>query len=448
MIKAMRVDKTVICFIEAKMYRKECSSDEELLQVFETISNTNENDPVEVKALLELMADVAVLRQQEKQEEEIAQAEKEIAEQQSLLDWMESIKTLGDEHFEVVGIRLYMKNINITIPEFLAREFALRRENQEDLSAMMNFWRLCALNSDPRCREDLYKFLINNKLSLTPSGYFVAYRNVNVKNEGNREVNEFVFAQWSKTKTQKKAPKNYIVAKDLEVNGFVCFTTEKWEIVKDTIYEVEYEEIDDEDDYQEAYTEEYTKYSFVGNLQELYEGLAKENEETQTVYTDGYTGKMRIVIGEPVSIPRSQCNADPDQTCSRGLHAANSSWLTNGYFGSVGLAVLVNPMNVVAVPYTDGGKLRCCEYLPICTIEYDENDRVIPIDTATFEHDYAEYTQAELEKMLSTRELEELKAHDIIPKEISLTALKGIVAGLGDTLSEMTQVIKNRKVTV
>jgi hypothetical protein len=60
---------------------------------------------------------------------------------------------------------------------------------------MMNFWRLCALNPDPRCREDLYKFLINNDLTLTPSGYFVAYRNVNVKNEGLRERNEFVAEQ-------------------------------------------------------------------------------------------------------------------------------------------------------------------------------------------------------------------------------------------------------------
>lgn len=446
MIKAMRIDKTVICFIEAKMYRKECSSDEELLQVFETISNTNENDPVEVKALLELMADVAILRQQEKQAEEIAEAEKEIAEQQSLLDWMEAIKTLGDEHFEVVGIRLYMKNINITIPEFLAKEFALRRENKEDLSAMMNFWRLCALNSDPRCREDLYKFLINNKLSLTPSGYFVAYRNVNVKNEGNRDVNEFVSTQWPKVKTQKKSPKNYIVAKDLQHNSFICVTVDRWELIKDHIYQ----EVDDEDleEDEEATYENFEKYYFVGNLQGLYEELTKEDEEAQTIYTDAHTGKMEIVIGRPVSIPRSECNADPDVTCSRGLHAANSSWLNGGYFGSVGLAVLVNPMNVVAVPYTDGGKLRCCEYLPIATIEYGEDNKVIPIDTATFEHDYAEYTQAELEKMLSTRQLEELKAHDIIPKEISLSALKGIVVDLGNTLSEMTQVIKNRKVSV
>jgi hypothetical protein len=445
MIKAMRVDKTVICFINGKMYRKECASDEELLSVFETVSNTDETNNDEIQDLLALMADKAVLQKEKEAEEKIKQAEEEIAEQKSLLDWMEDIKQLGDEHFEVVGIRLYMKGINITIPEFLAKEFAIRRNNKEDLSAMINFWKLCALNSDPRCREDLYKFLINNKLSLTPSGYFVAYRNVNVKNEGNKEQNEFVSTQWSKVKAQKKSPKNYVVAKDLENDCLICVHIDKYESICEDVYEVEEEGEYEED---EPYTEEYSKYSFVGNLKDLYEESLKADEETQTVYTDGYTGKMRIVIGEPVSIPRSACNSNPDETCSRGLHAANSSWLTRNYFGSVGLAVLVNPMNVVAVPYTDGGKLRCCEYLPICTIEYDENGKVIPIDTHTFEYDYAQYTQAELEKMLASTELEELKSHDIVPKEISLVALKTIIHDLKDSLDEMTKTIKSRTVNV
>ena len=153
---------------------------------------------------------------------------------------------------------------------------------------------------------------------------------------------------------------------------------------------------------------------------------------------------MNIIIGQPVKIDRKQCDANPDRTCSTGLHAANSSWLTSGYFGSVGLAVLINPMHVIAVPYTDGGKLRCCEYLPIATINYDESGKVIPIDTSTFELDYAEYTQKELIDMINTTSLESLKEHEIIPKELSAFGLQTIGGSWADSLEKIKTIVNSR----
>jgi hypothetical protein len=58
--------------------------------------------------------------------------EQEVKDNQTLIEWMENIKNLGDEHFEVDGFKLYMKGINITVPEFLAKEFAVRREDEEE----------------------------------------------------------------------------------------------------------------------------------------------------------------------------------------------------------------------------------------------------------------------------------------------------------------------------
>ena len=438
MIKAMRVGNTIVCTIGSKMYQKVCNSNEDILNLYEKALNTNESDYDEVKSLIACF-EVSKTKDEERLEDE----EKKVLNQKSLIDWMDSIRNLGDEHFEVIGIKLYMKGINITVPEFLALEFAERRDNQEDLSAMMNFWRLCALNPDPRCREDLYKFLINNDLTLTPSGYFVAYRNVNVKNEGLRERNEFVAEQWLKIKTQKRGPKNFVIVWNNEDEEFELMHEDKWSNVNDETYEAD-KGYEDEDGFWVEEWEEEDLYEYHGNLQDLYVEFVNLEASEQTVYTDGYTGRMEIILGQPVKISRKECDANPDRTCSRGLHAANSSWLTSGYFGSVGLAVLINPMHVIAVPYTDGGKLRCCEYLPIATIEYNDEGKVIPIDTNTFELEYAEYTQEELEDLIENTPLESLKEHEIIPKEISLYAFRKTIQDLRNTLCQLTEVISNR----
>ena len=151
-------------------------------------------------------------------------------------------------------------------------------------------------------------------------------------------------------------------------------------------------------------------------------------------------------IGEKVAIPRSECDSSPDRTCSRGLHLASSHWLSQNYFGEQGLVALVDPRNVVSVPYEDFGKLRCCEYFPIGLAEYDEEGKIIPIKTDIFEHDYSADIVETLEKLIqeSAYNFEEYKQHDIIPLELSLGALKQIQFNL----EEATKCIQNRVVDI
>ena len=99
------------------------------------------------------------------------------------------------------------------------------------------------------------------------------------------------------------------------------------------------------------------------------------------VYTDHHSHSTRIEIGEMVTIPREECDCNSNNECSRGLHCASVKWLKKNYFGDVGLACLVNPADVVAVPHnSEYGKLRTCAYLPMDIIHYDKNDNVIPLD--------------------------------------------------------------------
>lgn len=99
------------------------------------------------------------------------------------------------------------------------------------------------------------------------------------------------------------------------------------------------------------------------------------------VYTDHHSHSTRIKIGEMVTISREECDCNSNNECSKGLHCASVKWLKKNYFGDVGLACLVNPADVVAVPHnSEYGKLRTCAYLPMDIIHYDKNDNVIPLD--------------------------------------------------------------------
>lgn len=106
-----------------------------------------------------------------------------------------------------------------------------------------------------------------------------------------------------------------------------------------------------------------------------------DKTEEENVFTDHHSHTFKIRIGEMVTMDRSKCDTVQDNICSTGLHIGGRGWLKKNYYGSTGLACLVNPADVVAVPPRDGyGKLRTCAYLPMEVIHYDENDDVIPLD--------------------------------------------------------------------
>ena len=106
-----------------------------------------------------------------------------------------------------------------------------------------------------------------------------------------------------------------------------------------------------------------------------------DKTEEKNVFTDHHSHTFKIRIGEMVTMDRSKCNTIQEDTCSTGLHIGGRGWLKKNYFGDTGLACLINPADVVAVPpYDNYGKLRTCAYLPMDIIHYDETSNVIPLD--------------------------------------------------------------------
>ena len=146
-----------------------------------------------------------------------------------------------------------------------------------------------------------------------------------------------------------------------------------------------------------------------------YRNVDTTNEEG--VYTDHHSHTFKIKIGEMVTMPREKCDCDSKVSCSQGLHIGGKGWLKRNYFGNTGLACLVDPSQVVAVPHVDDyGKLRTCAYLPIKVIKYNENNDVIPLDVEDgFDCSYV--TKVIYEGLMGTEES---------PYKITIPDIKGI----------------------
>jgi hypothetical protein len=117
-------------------------------------------------------------------------------------------------------------------------------------------------------------------------------------------------------------------------------------------------------------------------------------------YHSGAHG-MTVKVGTPITMPREECDSDPDVTCSAGLHVGSMDYVHDfGYSEGVILEVLVSPRNVVAVPSDyNNTKMRTCEYYPIA-ITNGENDNIyLESDYAAHDHlamaqDIVEYEES------------------------------------------------------
>ena len=95
-----------------------------------------------------------------------------------------------------------------------------------------------------------------------------------------------------------------------------------------------------------------------------------------------------IKVGEPITMPREECDSDPEVTCSAGLHVGSMEYVHDfGHSGSVILEVLVSPRNVVAVPNDyNNTKMRTCEYYPIAVTNGENENVYLESDYAAFDH--------------------------------------------------------------
>lgn len=234
------------------------------------------------------------------------------------------------------GASVYMLGVSeLSIPEDFVAKIIEAEENgdEAELTKFRNFWTLVSLNPDSRVRNNLFWFIRKWDMQITESGLIIAYRNADIKAENS-------------------------------------YSTEEVKAIINAYYKEKYI---NNGNPNEAVTIIGGK---IKNLGDLYNEVV--NEGGSPVYTDQRTHSMEIRLGQPVRLPREECDANQEHSCSSGLHVGAKGWLKRNYFGTVGLMVLVNPANVVAVPTIDEyGKMRTCEYFPIAVIDFDENGDII-----------------------------------------------------------------------
>lgn len=103
-------------------------------------------------------------------------------------------------------------------------------------------------------------------------------------------------------------------------------------------------------------------------------------------FHDYYSGKFDHSPGKVVEQPRNQCDENPDQTCSAGIHFCSFKYLPS--YGVSGekkiMLVKINPADVVAIPREyDTAKGRCCKLTVLQEVPTPED--FFPTRTVYFE---------------------------------------------------------------
>ena len=339
----------------------------------------------------------------------------------------------------------FLGDYSMALPDKLLTVFKDNMDNDLPITNLSNFWRLLMLNPDKHVRDSLFKFMDRFQMPITDNGYFIAYKSVAWKGEQNRGLGVFVSQQYINNKASGKSVQDLIVTQKGDTDNFKALTSEEIEEIYKDLYdsanemtyaelaeeflmdnhkiywkttpkdELEYEDIiaiavekgwdkPSEEDLKAKIIEE-SGIKELGKLDDMFRNISTMFDFDSPTFTDWHTKKSTIVLGSPVKMPREECDNNPNNTCSSGLHVGAPGYVSHFGYGNENyvIACLVNPMNVVAIPQDyNFEKMRCCEYLPYAVCEVKEGV-INTLDTNYFEDDYINY-----EKEILISSLEEL----------------------------------------
>lgn len=370
-INVIKVGKTVNISIDGKLYKKVCSTDKEANDVFREVLNAKENPTEDALKQMRIL----------------------------LNEKTRTLYLIGLKELEadIENGEVYLAGFNTPIPKALVDIIKEYHENKFPLQPILNFWKLLMINPDTRVRTSLFNFISKHDFVLTDKGYMLVYKavyrksdvtteEVKVEVKQAEEFIEFISTKYLYVKSQWKcSPNKYVVYKTAEG---------KYEITKATT--------------AESWDEKERGVEILGKLGDLYAALVtadnqkadEEQKPAKVQYTDMYSKTMTIELGVPAQKPRSECDGDPEIECSYGLHVGGTRYVEKfARSGSVILACLVNPANVVAVPKYDNSKMRVSEYFPFAVANF-ENKKIEIVKQKYFEEDYASFEQKELEDMI------------------------------------------------
>lgn len=393
-IQAIKVGNIVNISINGKLHKKNCGSPKEADELFKLCLKTKANPTDEniksIRAYLSEKLRVAYM--------------------------------MGLE-YDIETKEVYLAGFNTPIPMTLVEVIKEYHENDYPIEPIINFWKLLMINPDVRVRESLFDFIKTHDFVLTDKGYMVVYKSVYLKENKVVEnaLDEFVSKQYLHIKNVWKSnPNKYVVYENIETKQLAitkCTTAEKWNVIEKGI-------------------------NINGKIGELFENIIKaENKSAETenvqLYTDMYTKSMTIQLGVPVKQARKDCDANPSNDCSNGLHVGATNYVEKfANRNSIILVCLVNPMNVVAVPNYDHSKMRVDEYFPFAVANYVDG-RIQIIEEKYFENDYMNIEYTSMNELITKIQSEEHPIEKVINSEVE-----------SRSMSELQKMIESRMIDI
>ena len=337
------------------------------------------------------------------------------------------------------------------MPIVLADKFIELLQKGENIDHLVDFWTLTLLLKNPEARKGLYNFITKQKLMVLPSGYFIGFRRIKKVSDAKAlnttlQINEAQATDFrAKVRKAHQSIKNYDVRREEDGTLFLQLSSVKRK-----------------------------RGEFVDTLANQIAALEinADLKQEAAVYTDAYTRRMKIKIGQPVRLPRAQCNEDGSVECSYGLHIGSQKYVSgNSGLGDTIVVCILNPTHVISVPYSDAHKMRMCEYFPAFAISEEELRNFDPskIDWTPYVRAYRKIeenrakqaldvldTLTEEERKLFTPEkidtkkavelskdlAEATKHRDALKKKISLCLEDDISSTLD--FNELEKILKNR----
>ena len=264
------------------------------------------------------------------------------------------------------------------------------------------------MNPNLQSAEDLYTFLSHHNMKIDRHGNFFAYRRVCSVGGENKALVNFVSTAYNNVKAVwKKKSRDFRVE---ELNGEYSIH----KVISDP------------------------KGIIVGNLDALYKDLPNQTENR---YTDAHTHKMDYRVGAIVSMPRNEGDDNNQVSCSFGYHQASKAYNYSG-FGDTPILSIVNPIDVLAVPVGEVGKLRVCRWFFAMTLS--EEDKYIldddAFDVTNLGDVFEEKCLENIEEHVHASFTEEVKRHTFSIPKLSNVDIKNI----STMLKDMNEIIKKR----
>jgi hypothetical protein len=362
-----------------------------------------EKDVLEIRRLLQGSEQRQEIKQLEKkleQADELTQEEEKVLE---VVSFAQKLVDTGD--FEVRGDTVQLKGVNRSIPKNLLDRFtqlinSIHQDAKKEYEALKNYWRWMVTNPNAQATEDFYPLIERFNVRTSKEGFILAYRWVkSVKDARNAKTVSFISNQWADIKKRKKGPTNFEV--------YYNPTTKKHLLIGTGIRAMGNWKVPEGVDLKDC--------QHIGNLNHLYLNITQlQGEQT---FTDGWTGTMKIRIGEEVSIDRKLCD-ESGASCSSGLHAAFNidDYSSNG---DTKLLVAICPRDIVSVPY-NGSKFRCCRYLPIAVLKSrdTDDDYLSGGEGLNLLEHYFEFKVNELKELAEKNTVQELTLQRLLPERI------------------------------